>query len=140
MHSLSASLRSLIPEHVRAFDKLTDGREPYHFEKWETTIDGDVLHYWFSGKTLYHKVVHIQELEAALRRAVVTRNFSRDIFNESCPKTKYGEQRKKERLGGDCGYAVMGRCLEELGVAKQIKKWGKGFKILNDSLVQSLLD
>ncbi|MFH1141478.1 MAG: hypothetical protein V1724_07460, partial [Chloroflexota bacterium] len=107
----------------------TKGGQPYHFVRWGD--NGDVLQYNFllkDGK-LQSKKVFVHELREALTAAIDTGNFSPAVFMETCQKTK-GR--------GRCGYAVMGRCLELLGVASLVGP-RKGFKITNIGLAQKLI-
>jgi hypothetical protein len=107
-----SNLRKLIPAIVSEFPKLEAG-QPYHFHHWADDRSGSTcLYYWFSshsGAKRYNKRVIVSEVHAALQHLLNTGAFDRTSFRARCPKSK---------SSGPCGFVVVGRILEALGVAR----------------------
>jgi hypothetical protein len=106
------NLRNLIPATVSEFQKLETG-QPYYFDHWAEDRSGsDCLYYWFSshnGVKRNNKRVIVSEVNAALQHLLKTGAFDRSSFRSHCPKSK---------SSGPCGFVVVGRILEALGVAR----------------------
>jgi hypothetical protein len=117
---LKSALRAIVPSVTRSFQKLRAG-EPYQFDHW----DDDVLYYRVSPRRKggwNKKRVPVPEIRMALRRLRESGTFSRSDFEQICPIAS---------RDGPCGFCVVGRVLEILGVAK-FSTHGQGF-VLTDS-------
>ena len=105
------NLKRLIPTSINDFPKLELG-EPYHFDHWaDDKYKAPCLYYWFSSKNgtkRHDKRVLISEIYAAFQTMQSTGSFSRASFRVYCPKSE---------SSGRCGFVVVGRILEALGVA-----------------------
>jgi hypothetical protein len=112
MKEFDSILRELIPAKVKDFAKLVAG-EPYRFDGWEDDRSGSAcLYYSFSSRSpdkLNRKRVVISELHTAFQHLRNTGAFDRKSFERLCPTS---------RSAGSCGFAVMGRVFEALGVAR----------------------
>jgi hypothetical protein len=107
---LETTLRYLIPERLNTFAKLTERGEPYYFDHW--TADFVCLYYWFSSRDRTRrnrKRVPVSEIRAALEQLIRDGAFTRAAFESLCAIST--------RDGG-CGFAVIGRILEALNVAR----------------------
>jgi hypothetical protein len=115
---------------VNAFAKLTHG-EPYHFDRWKNDQAGrPCLYYCFSGGGRVHKKrVPVSELRAALRQLRNASVLSREMFRQNCPTAT---------SDGECGFAVVGRIFEALGVAVYSRQ--DGFKLTNVDEATNLLE
>lgn len=116
MSNVKARIKSIVPNPHSKFPKLQGG-DPYYFLDWKKGY----FRYWFwnSGKTYENiKRVPLAELEAAARECLARGIFDRDTFRTHCPVSA---------SDGPCGFAVIGRCLEFLGIAKYAGR-GKGFR------------
>ena len=106
-------MRSLVPGTVREFKKLSCQGDPYRFERWDTDRAGSLcLYYSFEsrdGSRRNVKRIPIREIEAAYLYLRNSRSFDRSAFKRLCPVSE---------AGGPCGYAVVGRLLEALGVGR----------------------
>ena len=109
--TFDSKLRNLIPASVSEFPKLETG-QPYHFDHWADDRSGSsCLYYWFSshdGTKRNLKRVIVSEIHSALQHLINTGAFDRNSFRAHCPKSE---------SSGRCGFVVMGRILEALGVA-----------------------
>lgn len=109
--SFDAELRRLIPGIVSEFPKLEMGH-PYRFEHWSDDRSGtSSMYYWFDshdGTAQHHKRLVVSEIHAALEHLLATGAFNRNAFRAHCPVSE---------SSGPCGFVVVGRVLEALGVA-----------------------
>ena len=105
-------LRKLIPDTVSVFKKLEAG-DPYHFCKWaEDRFGAACMYYWFTsgdGSKKNHKRVLVSEVRSALQHLRTTGALDRKAFRTLCAISE---------SAGPCGFAVAGRMLEALGVAR----------------------
>jgi hypothetical protein len=108
----SQQLQQLIPTAKAQFAKLETG-PPYHFEKWADDRSGDsCLYYWFDpkdGSKQNHKRLIISEIESAHAHLLSADEFDRQTYRAICPKSA---------RSGPCGFVVMGRIFEALGLAR----------------------
>jgi hypothetical protein len=119
-------LRKLIPATVSEFKKLEAGN-PYHFDRW----DDGCMYYWFGSTSKPHKKrVFVSEAFSALQHLRTTGAFDRNSFPTLCPKSE---------SDGGCGFAVAGRILEALGVAKYSGRRA-GFTLTDPVKATSLLE
>jgi putative transcriptional regulator len=129
---LRSTLHRLIPHEVRTFAKLRHG-EPYHFGSWKNdNADTPCLYYWFmarNGVTKNDKRVPVSEIGSALQRLRDAGVLSREMFAKVCPVAE---------SAGPCGFAVVGRIFEALGVA--VYSGRGGFELTNADKAQKLLD
>jgi hypothetical protein len=112
---LEAVLRNEIPSNLSTFDKLTEGQDPYFFDKWDKENGTLILRYWFWDKNKIkknRKRVFINEIESLLRNGISKNSITRDDFRVHCPRTN-GD--------GPCGFAVTIRTLEHLRVVEIIE-------------------
>lgn len=112
------------------FEKLTGGKEMYHFTRWGD--DDSYFYYSFRSKNKIKtntKRVFIRELQKLLNKGVRQGGFDRKDFKDCCPATN--------RDGG-CGYCVMIRILEALKIA-EYRRHGKGVKIIDPEKACNLL-
>jgi hypothetical protein len=109
--TFESKLRDLIPKTASDFSKLGAG-EPYHFDRWADDRSGSTcLYYWFyshDGGKRNNKRVVVSEIQQAFQNLMDTGSFDRDAFRRLCPVSE---------LSGPCGFVVVGRILEALGVA-----------------------
>ena len=121
MSSISARIQAIVPKQYSQFPKLGGG-SPYHFASWNNDNRNVLcLYYWFwdKGKAYKNKKrVPLTEIVAAAKQYRVQGKFDRVIFNTHCPVAA---------SDGPCGFAVIGRCLEFLGIAKYAGR-GNGFR------------
>ncbi|MGB8112987.1 MAG: hypothetical protein WCF22_04410, partial [Candidatus Sulfotelmatobacter sp.] len=105
-------LHKLIPATVSEFAKLEAG-QPYYFDHWANDrYDSPSLYYWFDsndGAKLRHKRVVISEIHKAFQHHMYTGKFDRKSFRSCCPQSD---------SSGHCGFVVVGRIFEALGVAE----------------------
>ena len=98
---LEQVLKRAIPCQLSVFGKLTEGHDPYHFAAWDKDGNIAILRYWFwnRSKTKQNrKRVFINELEALLRHALISKSISHQDFEKYCPRTS-GD--------GSCGFAII---------------------------------
>ena len=112
---LEQVLRTVIPEQLRVFSKLTSGKDPYYFSRWDRDkASGEpILRYWFWSKDRSckrHKRVFIDELGRLLGSAVDTGEITRSAYKRYCPKTS---------SSGPCGFAVIIGVLEHLNIVRR---------------------
>lgn len=73
---LEQSLKKIIPDTYSTFPKLERG-DPYHFDRWDSDINGDLcLYYWFWNKNQTKKNkkrVVISEMEELIRNSLKKR-------------------------------------------------------------------
>jgi len=109
--TFESKLRDLIPKTVSQFPKLEIG-EPYHFDRWADDRSGSTcLYYWFyahDGGKRNNKRVVVSEIQQAFQHLMDTGSFHRDAFRRFCPVSE---------SSGPCGFVVVGRIFEALGVA-----------------------
>jgi hypothetical protein len=120
---LESTLHTLVPKQLNTFAKLKHG-EPYHFDRWEQGC----LYYWFEGAKIYKKRLPETEIRAGLRQLRDTGWLRRETFRNICPIA---------RSDGECGFAVLGRIFEFLGVAVYLDN--DGFKLTNADEATRLL-
>lgn len=129
---LRRKLNEVIPSQHSVFNKLTGG-DPYYFAKWESDKYGNLcLYYWFWNKSKTKpnkKRVPVSEIEAAVRVLLQNGIFSREGFRENCPISE---------SAGSCGFVVIGRIFEYLGVASYVGL-GKGFSLTNREFAERIL-
>lgn len=129
---LETRLRQMIPAQADTFAKLTDDKDPYHFDCWREDRSGSpCLKYWFlarDGVKKNKKRLPISEIRAALQQLLITGALNRKEFEKACPKAK---------SDGPCGFAVVGRILEALHVASFSGRIG--FKLTNANEATQLL-
>jgi hypothetical protein len=111
---LQESLEPLLEQAGWEFRKLTKDDQPYYFVEW--AFDNNqwrCLYYGFAardqGKRDNEKRVPLNELAKGIGICAHRGKFERSDFNEYCTVAK---------SAGPCGYTVIGRCLELLGVAE----------------------
>ena len=129
--SLERSLKQVIPSSLDQFAKLTAGRDPYYFKAWDKSGPDVVLRYWFwnRAKTKKNaKRVFVREIRTLLREAMDKGEFGRTEFRRCCPKTL---------ADGACGYVIMARILEHLGVVQRTRG---GFKIIDEAKAEQLVE
>ena len=128
---LKDELRAMIPSKYNKFDKL-ESEDPYHFDSWGMDKYGnECLYYWFYSKDKSkrnQKRVVISEIENLLRDNVNQEIINRSNFRDCC-KTTF--------KAGECGYAVIARLLEYLGIAKYQKE--SGIQLIDKQKIQSLI-
>jgi hypothetical protein len=128
---LDAALRQLIPSAVNMFQKLTAG-DPYRFESWSIDRYGAAcMYYWFKSKDESrenHKRTPVSELRTALQHLQATGTLDRTAFKTNCPVSQ---------SAGPCGFAVAGRILEALGVARYSGR--DGFILIDARKAESFL-
>jgi hypothetical protein len=132
MSKLEQSLKKIIPDTYSTFPKLERG-DPYHFDRWDSDINGDLcLYYWFWNKNQTKKNkkrVVISEMEELIRNSLKKGHITRKDFQNYCPISK---------SEGSCGFAVVGRLLEYLDIAKYLGRIG--FGITDEKVAKSLLE
>jgi hypothetical protein len=124
MRMLESTLHRLIPNEVSTFAKLRHGK-PYHFDRWENGC----LYYWFEGVTKHTKRLPKSEIRSALRQLRDTGWIHQKTFGEIC---------RTARSDGPCGFAVLGRIFEAMGVA--VYSGNAGFKLTNADEATKLLE
>ena len=127
---LERSVKQVIPSSLDQFAKLTSGRDPYYFKRWDRSGSDVVLRYWFWNKTRTEKNakrVFVHELAELLRQGLSKGGFSRADYDCCCPRTL---------SDGSCGYVVMARILEHLGVVQQTPS---GFRIIDETKAKRLI-
>ena len=131
--SVRRSLNLSFDSGKSTFAKLQKRGAPYRFERWDEDSDGELcLYYSFPSRDtlkLYTKRIPLVELVDALRECINTGYLTRDGFIRVCPKAQ---------SAGECGFAVTGRCLELLGVAKYGGR-GNGFILTDKDRASTLL-
>lgn len=129
---LEQSLKKIIPNTYSTFPKLERG-DPYNFNRWDLDINGDLcLYYWFWNKNQTKKNkkrVVISEMEELIRNSLKKGYINREDFQNCCPISE---------SAGPCGFAVVGRMLEYLDIAKHLGR--VGFEITDEKLAESLLE
>ena len=129
---LEQRLKGMIPNTYSIFPKLERG-DPYHFNCWDSDINGDLcLYYWFWNKNQTKKNkrrVVIAEMEELIRNSLKKGCITRKDFQSCCPISE---------SAGPCGFAVVGRMLEYLDIAKYSGRCG--FKITDEKVAESLLE
>jgi hypothetical protein len=119
--------------HVQ-FRKLRGAGPPYKFWKWATDRSNALcLYYEFpsrNGKTTNRKRVPVDEILAALREIVSEGCLTRKAFRNLCPVAE---------SAGPCGFAVVGGCLELLGIARQSGRQG-AFELTDRKRAHRLLE
>ena len=122
--SLSQEIRGILLANCTTFDKLTGDREPYLFERIAVDTKGmECVYYSFhlrDGKPV-EKRIPLKELIAALRVLTDQGSMTRADFDAVCPIAQ---------SAGPCGFAVTGRILEYLGVARYAGR-GEGFHLVD---------
>jgi hypothetical protein len=112
MSVFESNLRELFSSDGIEFQKLEEG-QPYYFDHWANDRNGaPCLYYWFSshdGKKRHAKRVIISEINQALEHLRKVGSFTRSSFRTQCPKSD---------SSGHCGFTVIGRIMEMLGVAR----------------------
>jgi hypothetical protein len=121
---LEPTLHKLIPKEMSTFAKLRR-KEPYHFDRWENGS----LYYWFEGVKRHTKRLPKSEIRAGLRQLRDVGWLSRETFRETCPTAK---------SDGECGFAVLGRIFEALGIA--VYSGSAGFKLTDADEATRLLE
>jgi len=118
--SLSRRLQAeLEPELKRAnweFKKLTKDEIPYYFVHYDLDDNFQLcLYYGIEARRVDGrdnvKRVPLSELANAITVCAQTGRFDRVIFEDCCSVA---------RSAGQCGFAVVGRCMELLGVAEYV--------------------
>lgn len=131
--ALKSELQRIIPSRAPTFDKLRRKGSPYRFREWANDREGHFcLRYEF-------------ELRDNLRRDV-----KRVPFTEMCQALLYlrshGKLDRQQAYpeccpvadsDGSCGFAVLGRIFEALGVARY--EGAKGFVLIDDKKADALL-
>ena len=117
------------------FRKLTKGDKPYKFTCWADDEHGQhCLYYQFEAggdeQPDHKKRVPLHELYMALRECASGTPLSRNRFKQICTVAQ---------SAGPCGFAVAGRCLEKLGVAR-FDEVEREFVIIDKRRAQELLD
>ncbi len=106
------------------FPKLQGGGSPYRFERWDRDKSGTIcLYYSFLSsdvKTRHEKRIPLEELAGAVETLTARGLLTRSLFEEICPIAQ---------SAGLCGYAVVGWCLEMLGIA-EYKGTAQGFRLV----------
>lgn len=129
---LESTLHQLIPSQVNAFAKLGRG-EPYHFDHWADDRSGsECLYYWFTardGVKKNTKRIPVSEIRAALHQLRTAGVLTRVTFQIVCPVSQ---------ACGPCGFAVVGRILEALIVARYTNT--AEFSLTNAARACSLLE
>jgi len=119
------TLQTLLNPGKTTFAKLQGHGVPYTFERWHTDSDGNLcLYYSFPdrrGIERHTKRVPLAELARALKVCMDQGVLTREAFEGNCPIAQ---------SSGPCGFAVTGRCLELLSVARY-RGQGAGFKLIN---------
>jgi hypothetical protein len=119
---IAAKIQALVPRVHSKFKKLKRGKDPYHFLCWANDTQGKYcLKYWFWDKKKHSqnkKRVPLAEIIAAAKMCRTQGMFDRHTFQVHCPVSA---------SDGSCGFAVIGRCLEFLNIAKYAGP-GKGFR------------
>lgn len=95
------------------FRKLTKEDMPYYFLEWNIAVNQRLcLYYGFSSrdqtKPDNEKRVPLSELVGAINVCATTGQFNRSQFESVCSVA---------HSAGDCGYTVVGRCMQLLGIA-----------------------
>jgi hypothetical protein len=110
------------------FAKLRGRGEPYRFDKWKHDDHGQLcLYYTFDS---HQKRVPLDEFVVAIRSCVQNGVLTRDAFRRECVIAE---------SAGPCGFAVTGRCLELLGVARY-EAHGLGFRLTDKARALQLLE
>ena len=126
---LETALSYLMPERVNTFAKLTNRGEPYSFDHW-TADFGGCLYYRFpsrDGNRWNRKRVPVLEIRAALEELIRDGGFTRAAFQKLCAISS---------SDGPCGFAVIGRILEALNVARYTSA---GFRLTDANQAHALL-
>ena len=130
---LEPTLRKLVPHKVGTFAKLEQG-EPYHFDRWGDDHTGTLcLYYSFPARNRERrntKRIPSSEIDAALRCLCSNGGLRREEFRKVCPVAV---------SAGPCGFAVVGRIFEELGVAVYASR-RDGFTLTDADKARKLLD
>lgn len=132
--SLEPVLRDLIPGHVQRFPKLMEKGDPYKFDRWEEDRSEVLcLYYKFKSRDRMewnHKRVPVPEIRAAMRVLMIDGRWDRAAFDRDCPIAS---------SAGPCGYAIIGRVFESLGVATHDVN-GRCFRLVALERVRQLLE
>ncbi|MGI9256577.1 MAG: hypothetical protein ACR2PY_06545 [Salinispira sp.] len=76
----------------------------YWCAKWQKDRNGVYcMYYAFQGKCVYEKRIPLNEIHAAKKHLLEHKKFNHKIFCEQC---------KTVAKNGECGFAVIGRMLE----------------------------
>jgi len=131
---LEDALKEMIPSQVKLFPKLTAGRDPYHFYRWDYDQEtgSPMLRYWFWSRDRgrkYRKRVFIGEAERLLERSLGTGEITRQDFKRFCPRTN---------SDGGCGFAVMVAMFEFLGLVRHTDERG-AYEIVNRRVANQIL-
>ena len=113
-------LKAIIPSELEIFPKLTPGKDPYYFQRWDFDEDSEsmVLRYCFQGSggtRKYCKRVFVSEMEALLANSLESGEITRQDFRSYCEATN------RDR---ECGFAVIIAILESLGIAAHTNRRG----------------
>ena len=111
---LQERLEPLLEQAGGEFRKLTKDDEPYYFVEW--ALDGNqqrCLYYGFAARDAskrdHEKRVPLSELANAIAMCARKGKFERADFDDCCSVAK---------SAGPCGFAIVGRSMEFLGVAE----------------------
>jgi len=124
---LEQRLREIIPNPNSTFREL-EKEEICSFDRWDTDKKNRVCLYYVVGNKNKKRVV-ISEIEELIRNCLTRGQINRKDFEVYCHTSN---------SDGACGFAVMGRMLEYLGIAQYLG-WGRGFEIIDVDLARSLI-
>lgn len=129
---LEQRLREIIPNTISKFPKLESG-DPYYFDHWDIDLNNEMcLYYWFWNKNRTKKNkkrVVISEIKELIRNCLTRGQITNEDFKNYCPVSE---------SAGPCGFAVTGRLLEYLSIARYLGR-GLGFEIIDKDLARSLI-
>jgi len=106
---IEEELKRIIPSEISVFPKITTGKDPYYFDRWDMDkYNGLILRYWFWNRDRTkknRKRVFIKEFQNLISDINQRGFLDSYLFENNCPKTL---------SDGKCGYVVIVRILEFL--------------------------
>ncbi len=128
---LKKELKSIVPSRYNKFDKL-ESEDPYYFDSWGIDKYGnECLYYWFYSRNKSkknQKRVVVSEVDNLLRNSINKTIITKSDFEKYCPTTL---------SAGPCGYAVIVRLLEYLGIAQY--KGRSGVQLIDHNIIRRLI-
>jgi hypothetical protein len=131
---LEDALKSVVPNEIGAFRKLTEDGDHYFFDRWDRdpATGSPVLRYTYSSPDrtrTYRKKILIPEVERLLESAIGEGEMGRADFKAHCPRTD---------ADGSCGFAVIVDILSHLGIVNRTS-WGV-YTIVNREKARRILE
>jgi len=125
---LEQCLKEIIPNPINKFKQLKDEQKWYFVDDWRKDTRGEMCLYYVVGNNPPKRVV-ISEVKELLRNCLTRRQITRNDFGAYCHTSN---------SDGYCAFAVTGRMLEHLCIARYVGG-NDGFKIINKSLARAVI-